>query len=637
MTINRGLAQRRLPAVPRIAFAAALGFAASLAQAQYSNAYFFGDSLTDSGAFTNLVAAFGDATANKFTTNPGNVWSQNLGLRYGLSVTPGYAVDPASAQFAATGGNNYAIGGARATLQPGVFAIPAFAANIVPLAAQITTNLGQTGGRANAGALYAYWGGANDVFFQAGAVAQGLPLANAAANVATAAGDAVTQINQLRSAGASSLIVIALPDMGVNPYAASDPTGATGQLLTAFSGAYNDALRQGLIATGTNGIVYLDPGPVLADILARPAMYGITNTTIPACGAISSLGCGAAQQIPGSATFLFADGVHPSAHVHGILADWVYGVLAAPGQLAALSAIPVGRLGAQWRAVDNRVRDFATSAGARGFYVTGDYAPARIDATAASPSLKGNGKTVGLGYDRALGNSMLGVSLGLADHSYDLGGAGGSIDYEELIVSGYGATRFGAAYLDATLSYASLDYTIQRNVALGPLVTSNSGATSGRQTGIKLGAGYHFGSGNLVHGPVAAISWERVRVDGYTETASPTALTFGGQESKSLRHRLGWQLIGEMPSGWGKLRPYARITHEKEYEDNRGAFSVGVAGSPFTFSTPSRGTKDSWGLLAAGVSIDRKDVNVHLGFTSSFSKSGAREQAFMVTVGAPLN
>lgn len=624
-------------ALQRAALAASLTLLTAFAHAQYSNAYFFGDSLTDSGAFTSLVTAAGVPTANKFTTNPGNVWSQNLGARYGLTVTPGFTLDLATAQFSATGGNNYAIGGARVTQTPGVFAIPQYAANIVSLANQIATNLGQTGGRANSSALYTYWGGANDVFFQAGSVAAGLPLDSASANVVTAAGQAAGQIAQLRAAGASNLVVIALPDMGVNPYAASDPTGATGQLLTAFSGGYNEALRQGLVAAGVNGIAYLDPRPLFTDIVSRPSAYGITNTTIPACGAASSLGCGTAQQIPGSSTFLFADGVHPSARVHGIVSDWVYGVLAAPAQLSVLSMIPLGRSGAQWRAVDNRVRDFSTGAGARGFYVAGDYAPTRIDSTAASPSLKGNGKTIGLGYDGAFGNALLGITMGLGDHSFDLGGAGGSIDYEELTVSGYGALRVGAATFDATLSHASLDYNVRRDIALGALVTSNSGSTSGRQTGLKLGAGYNFTAGSLIHGPIAAISWERVKVNGYTETASATAMSFGGQESKSMRHRLGWQVVGDTPGGWGRLRPYARLTHEKEYEDNAGSFSAGIAGSPFTFSTPMRGRKDSWGLLAAGVSLERREVNIHVGFTSSFSRSGTREHALMFTVGAPLN
>lgn len=425
--------------------------------------------------------------------------------------------------------------------------------------------------------------------------------------------------------------------MGVNPYAASDPTGATGQLLTGLSGAYNDALRQGLVAAGASGIAYLDPRPLLADVYARPAAYGITNTTVPACGAISSLGCGPAQQLPGSSSFLFADGVHPTAAAHAIVSDWVYSVLAAPAQLAALARIPVGRLGAQWRAVDNRVRDFTTQTGGRGFYLSGDYAPARLDANAASPSLDGDGKTLGVGYDRAFGTAMLGVSIGIADHGYDLGGAGGRIDYDELIVSGYAALRHGAAYFDATLSHSTIDYEVRRNVALGGLTATNTGSTSGRQTGVKLGAGYHFSTGGILHGPVAAISWERVRVDGYTEAASPTALAFGGQESKSLRHRLGWQFVGDSPSGFGRLRPYARLTHEKEYEDNQRAFSVGVAGSPFTFSTPTRGTRESWGLLAAGLSIERRDVTLHFGLTSSFSRSGAREHSLMFMVGAPLN
>lgn len=62
-----------------------------------------------------------------------------------------------------------------------------------------------------------------------------------------------------------------------------------------------------------------------------------------------------------------------------------------------------------------------------------------------------------------------------------------------------------------------------------------------------------------------------------------------------------------------------------------------MAGSPLTFSTPTPGTKDSWVLLAAGVNIERRDVNVHVGFTATTGKQGAREHALMLTIGAPLN
>jgi len=626
----------------RFALAGALALLGSAAHAQYTNLYVFGDSLSDSGAFTSLVTAFGAPTANKFTNNPGTVWAENLGARYGLTVTPGFALNLGTTQFAATGGNNYAIGGARITQVPGVFSLAAnpplgdaIAANILPIASQITTNLAQTGGAASPGALYAFWGGANDVFFQAGAVGLGLPVAAASANVVTAATDAVVQINRLRAAGAGNLVVIGVPDIGVTPFAAASPAG-TAQLLTGLSDGYNTALQQGLVASGANNLVFVDPRPLIADIIARPAAYGVTNTTIPACGAAASLGCGPAQQIPGSSTFLFADGVHPTVLVHQMLSDLAYSTLSAPTQLAALSRIPLGRLGAQWRAVDNRIRDFSTASGTRGFFVTGDYAQARVDATSSSPSLKGDGGMVNVGVDGAFGQGLLGASVGFGERSYDLGGAGGNIDYSEVAASGYGAWRLGDAYLDATLSYASLDYDVRRNVALGLLTATNSGTTSGNQTGAKIGGGYNFNWGSLVHGPLVALSWERVKVDGYSEAASPTAMTFSNQTAKSMRHRIGWQLVGDWPTDWARLRPYARLTHEKEYEDNTGTVTAGFLGSPFTFSTSSPSGKDTWGLLAAGVNIERKDFNVHAGFTTTFGKNGARDDAFFVGFSVPL-
>jgi outer membrane lipase/esterase len=626
----------------RFALAGALALLGNAAHAQYTNLYVFGDSLSDSGAFTSLVTALGAPTANKFTNNPGTIWSENLGARYGIAVTPGFSLDLATTLFTATGGNNYAIGGARITQVPGVFSLPpnpplgdAIAANILPIATQVTTNLAQTGGTASPGALYAFWGGANDVFFQAGAVGLGLPVATASANVVSAATDAVTQINRLRAAGAGTLVVIAVPDIGVTPFAAASPPG-TAQLLTGLSGAYNTALQEGLVASGATNLVYLDPRPLIADAIARPAAYGITNTTVPACGAASSLGCGPAQQIPGSSTFLFADGVHPTTLVHQILSDWTASTLSAPSQLSALARIPLGRLGAQWRAVDNRVRDFTTSSGTRGFFVTGDYAPTRIEATGTSSALKGDGKMVNLGIDAAFGQGLLGVSAGFSEHSYDLGGAGGQIDYSEVAVSGYGAWRFGDAYLDATLSYSAMDYDVRRNVALGPLTATNSGTTSGHQTGARIGGGYNFTAGSLVHGPLAAISWERVSVDGFSEAASPTAMTFGDQKAKSLRHRIGWQLVGDWPTDWARLRPYARLTHEKEYEDNAGTVTAGFVGSPFTFSTATPSGKDTWGLLAAGVNFERKDFNIHAGFSSTFGRNGVRDDAVFLGVSIPL-
>lgn len=621
----------------KTAAALALACSASAWANSYGNLYFFGDSLTDAGAFANLIVASGGSAADaRFTTNPGNVWAQNLGYLYGINVTTGYSLNPATALFTPSGGNDYAIGGARVTQTPGVFpASAAISANIVPLSGQVGAHLGQTGGAAAGNALYAVWIGANDVFTQAGAVGAGALSPTAAGlNMVTAAADAVAQIGRLRAAGAHNLVVLALPDMGINPYAASSPAG-TSQLLTGLSGTYNDALRQGLVGAGLTNLAYLDPRPLFADILARPAAYGITNTTIPACGAASSLGCGPAQQLPGSTSFLFADGVHPSAATHRIISDWVYGTLEAPTRAAALAALPIGRSGAQWRAIDNRLRNFETASGAQGVFVGGDHAPTRLDATATAPGASGRGNSFTLGYDRAFGNLAAGLAFGISDSEFDYANSGGTVGFSEAALSGFVAARFGQAYVDALLTYARLDFDTTRNVALGPTAMSNTATTQGRQKGAKLGGGYNFTSGNLVHGPLAALAWEQVDVDAYAETGSVTAMSFGSQRRDSLRSRLGWQVVGDVATGWARLRPYARLTHEREHKDNARTMTAGFIGSPFSFSVPTNGTKDSYGLIAIGTTLQYKTLSADIGYTSTFSQSGARNQSLSVGISIP--
>jgi outer membrane lipase/esterase len=51
----------------------------------YANVYFFGDSLSDNGAYAPVVGPNA-----RFTTNPGSVWTDTLGASYGKSVSPAY-------------------------------------------------------------------------------------------------------------------------------------------------------------------------------------------------------------------------------------------------------------------------------------------------------------------------------------------------------------------------------------------------------------------------------------------------------------------------------------------------------------------------------------------------------------------
>ena len=601
---------------------AAPGFAAG-----FSNLYFFGDSLTDSGAFTNLVGP----TVNRFTNNPGTVWSENLGSRYGIAVTPGYSLNPATAQFTATGGNNYAIGGARMEGTPGVFsASAAIAANIVPVAGQIGANLQQTGGIATPGALYAIWAGANDVFYQAGIVgATGASAIPAASNAIVAAGSAeIAQIARLRGAGASRIVVVALPDMGLTPYGAQNPA-TTGALLTQLSAGYNTVLSQGLQSIGATDVVFLDPRPLFADIVARPAAWGVTNTAVPACGAIASLGCGPAQQIPDSANFLFADGVHPTVHAHRIIAEWAYASIEAPSRLSAMTQLAIGSLDGQWRAIDARLQGPAAP-GLHAF-ASADHAPARQDASSTLPWTSGHTNSITVGVEKRWQEAVAGVALGYADAGFDFDHGAGNIDYTQTTLSVFGRLDLDAAYLDGTFSHASLDFDTRRN--LGPL--SNPGSASGKQWGLKLGAGYNLASGKLTHGPVAALLWQTAEVDTFAESG-PTAMSFGSQSRQSFRHRLGWQASWLLPMAGANLSPYLRLTHEKEHKERQGSLAAGFVGSPFRFDTPLANDTRGYGLLALGANVQMAKLSAHIGATTTLGQSGRRQESLSLGISIPF-
>jgi len=121
------------------ASALAVALPAGDASAQFTNIYFFGDSLTDAGSFRPVLPP----GTGLFTTNPGLIWAQVLAARYGLTTIP-----------ANQGGTDFAQGGARVTGLPGVPATPP-TGTAAPIATQVSQLTAR--GPLDSGALYAVW------------------------------------------------------------------------------------------------------------------------------------------------------------------------------------------------------------------------------------------------------------------------------------------------------------------------------------------------------------------------------------------------------------------------------------------------------------------------------------------------
>lgn len=498
--------------------------------ADFEATIYFGDSLTDSGTF-----------GARFTTNPGPVWAQLLSSRLGLQAAPAIA-----------GGTNYAVGGARVTLLPGVpNAAPTSSAT--PIGDQIGAYLGASA--VQSGGLYTVWGGANDVFVAASLGAGG------PAYLTQSAGELAAQVGRLQAAGARYLLVPNLPDIGATPFGVSQgPAGAAG--LTQLSAGFNRDLYAAIAARGI-GVIALDTFGLLTEVMANPGLYGFANVTLPACGATPSLACTPADLVDPDApqTFLFADGVHPTTAGHSVLADYAASTITGP---VLISQLPESALQTRRALVDRLYVQMLDAARGRNVWIT-------IDGQRSSfedlPSGGGAGVTLGADLLRRPG-LVLGAALGLAQTKPQ------SYEQNEVNVSLYGGWRGGAWRASGALGYGALEHDVKRDVRLGAATRTASGSTGGSNLSAGLEAGYQLGSASLAHGPFAGVLAQRVKVDGFTEDGAGSAnLRYGEQRRSSTLGRLGYQATYH--AGW--WQPYARVSLDRELRDDERDVQAQVA------------------------------------------------------------
>jgi outer membrane lipase/esterase len=121
---------------------------------------------------------------------------------------------------------------------------------------------------------------------------------------ADAATSVATMVNDLKTAGAESILVLNLPNLGLVPAAASNPAGAT-----ALSNAFNTTLSTALV--GISGVELVDIFTVSTEIVANPALFRLDNVTDPCI----------TTAYPDCSNHLFWDGAHPTTVGHALIAD----------------------------------------------------------------------------------------------------------------------------------------------------------------------------------------------------------------------------------------------------------------------------------------------------------------------------
>lgn len=264
------------------------------ALASYSQMFVFGDSLSDNGnlfALTQAVTGTGQPGApyvdGRFSNGP--VAVENMAAALNLHLT------------------DYAFGGA----QTGLGNLGGAKLNGMGVQGQIgmyADNLGAS--TADAGALYMVWAGPNDFF-------AGTNMLSASTST-TASTNLLNDISTLYQMGARQFFVPLMPNLSLTPAAAAADASTPGykQAAAERTAEYNQLITTGLAGlSGSLAGVQIQSFDT-ASFMAKQAqiMQGLGFNTTDACyNSTAKTVCANPD------TYLFWDGVHPTAAAHQVL------------------------------------------------------------------------------------------------------------------------------------------------------------------------------------------------------------------------------------------------------------------------------------------------------------------------------
>ena len=601
----------RNAALAALTVAAAGAFASAASAQSYNRLVVFGDSLSDNG---NLYAVTGNTTPTsppyfngRFSNGP--VFTELLGFNAGR-FTAGAPV---------TGSVNYAFGGARtdnAASPPGMR----------------NQLLAYTGGGGTFGAndLVSILGGANNIFQAVPAAAVSPNPAGAIQPVAlAAAADINFIVNSVAGAGAGTILVSNLPNLALTPQFNQGP-GAPAAPLADYAGTtFNSALLAGLMTTaaarpGTN-IIMMDLYKIGPALVARPGAFGLTNVRDACFNGVTV--CATPD------TYLYWDGVHPTAAGHRLLAalanDYLY-----YGDIGAQSTVQA-ETGFRQR---EDLLDVA-SEGMSGrpdwhagthltFGAIADSVETDARHSVAAAEARGWGGRVGLDHVMSP-NARFGFAGTFRTAEVEAGAM--AFDVETYAFDIYGGWRSGGHFVNATVG-GSVDHydDITRVTSLAPVI--HTGETTGGSVGARLQGGFWVDMGGIGLSPRVAVSYVSTDVNGYVEQGPAAQYSYQDRTVKAASGEFTLRAEG----GGEGMSFFVEGGYRKGFADGSDAVRTGIAGNPAQIL--DREIEDPFGgswIASAGVEAEMGPVKMTLGYRGRFGDA-ANSHMGALTFSLPL-
>lgn len=298
-------------------------FTASAQAGPYTGIYFFGDSLTDVGNVTAVYATQTHPPGSPATipgppyfngrASNGPIYADVLAAGLGLAATP-----------SALGGNDYAFGGARTRYQ-------LFGAPYLGIVDQVAA-FRALSGPADPGALYVLFAGANnlqDLLSGKTIDALGNPIPGVAGTLS----DIGAMLAGLYAEGARNILVPNVPNLGRVPRVAQNGLAAVaaGAALSQAFDANLTLLLNGFVLTHPDAnVIRFDTYAALEGIVAQAPALGLTDLTDRCYTGDDLTFTGGGTVCSNPDSYLFWDGIHPTATVHALLGQEMLRALDVP-------------------------------------------------------------------------------------------------------------------------------------------------------------------------------------------------------------------------------------------------------------------------------------------------------------------
>ena len=235
-----------------------------------------------------------------------------------------------------------------------------------------------------------------------------------------------------------------------------------------------------------------------------------------------------------------------------------------------------------------------------GFYLNGGAQAVEIDSDGRAAGSDFNTGSANLGVDYLLTDHIvIGATVGYSRINSD-GSNGSEVTGDGAHGSLYASWFDRGFYVNGIVGGGYTSYDTERQ-GLGGTARGN---TEGSHYTALIGTGYEHRIGGFTFGPIAALQYTTVSLDGFTEEGSLAPLRISDQTENSLQSRLGLRASYAWKIGKVVVTPEVRAQWQHEFQDTSRGISAGFAkdsNTAFTVRGPEIG-RDSL-LLEAGASV----------------------------------